>query len=285
MSKIISVSNGLLSLSVDTFGAEIKSLRKGNKEYIWCGDEKVWEGTAPILFPICGALKDDTMLFGGANYSVPKHGFAKTSDFELTEITQNSITLSLKSNSDTIKYYPFDFIFRVKFELINELLKIYYIVENKSKGNMYFSVGAHEGFALCGGVEGTKVVFGQNDTLYSHFVTGPLLNGMSKMVTEDQDTIVLSDRDFEIDAFIFKNIKSKKISLFDSCGEKKITYIYDDFKNLLLWTKPGAEFLCIEPWSGLPDSIDNDGEFTHKADITELAPFETTVFEHTIIPE
>lgn len=285
MSFKIDLSFGDLSIIVDSFGAELKSLKKGDNEYIWCGDENVWESTAPILFPICGALKNDFMQFNGKKYSIQKHGFAKTSDFELTERTQNSITLSLDSDEETIKYYPFNFTFSVKFELLNNQLNVCYIIQNKSKEKMYFSVGAHEGFALCGGVEGAKVVFDQNDTLYSHFVTGPLLNGLSKKVTDNQDTLILSDKDFEIDAFIFKNIKSKRISLFDKSGEKKITYIYDDFKNLLLWTKPGAEFLCVEPWNGMPDSLNSDGDFTKKEDIIELKGESDITFTHTIIVE
>ena len=157
MSDIIKLSFGDLSLTVDTLGAELKSLKKGNNEYIWCGDENVWGSTAPILFPICGALKDDVMHYGGKEYNVPKHGFANHNEFTLSEKTENSITLSFSSNENTLKIYPFDFIFSVKFELNDNKLNVYYIVENTSNKNMYFSLGAHEGFALDGGVEGAKV--------------------------------------------------------------------------------------------------------------------------------
>ena len=285
MSEKITVTNGELYLTVDLFGAEIKSLKKGEKEYIWCGDENVWGSTAPILFPICGALKDDVMHYGGKEYNVPKHGFANHNEFTLSEKTENSITLSFSSNENTLKFYPFDFIFSVKFELNDNKLNVYYIVENTSNKNMYFSLGAHEGFALDGGVEGARVEFDKNDTLYTYFVTGPLLNGLKKKVTDNENSIVLSNKDFEVDAFIFKNIKSKKLSIYDKSGVKKITYIYDNFKNLLLWTKPGAEFLCVEPWNGMPDSIDSDCDFSNKEDIIELKGETSITFTHTIIAE
>lgn len=285
MSKRITVTNGDLSLTVDTFGAEIKSYKKGNTEYIWCGDENVWEGTAPILFPICGALKDNTLLYDGKKYNLSMHGFAKLSNFVIADKGKNYITLFLKSDNDTFKSYPFEFIFKVKFELSDDRLNVYYKVENMSNEKMYFSLGAHEGFALSGGVEGAKVKFDKADTLYTNFVTGPLLNGKGKKVTDNQDTIVLSNSDFEVDAFIFKNISSKKLSLYDKKGNKKITYIYDNFKNLLLWTKPGAEFLCVEPWNGMPDSIDSECDFSQKEDIIELNGNSSITFKHTIIAE
>lgn len=285
MSGIISIDNGLLSLSVDTLGAEIKSLKKRGKEYIWSGDPAVWSGTAPILFPICGALKNDVANYMGKCYSIPKHGFANESEFKLVDKSDNSITLSIESNAETLKFYPFEFVFSVKFVLDNEKLIITYTVDNKTDGNMYFSLGAHEGFALSGGVEGARVEFDKKDTLHTCFVTGPLLNGMSKKVTENENTIILRDEDFKVDAFIFKDIKSKCISLYDKNGVKKITYIYDDFKNLLLWTKPGAEFLCVEPWNGMPDSIDSNCDFSKKEDIIELKAGATASFTHMIIAE
>lgn len=285
MSEKISIRNGNLSLTVDTYGAEIKSLKKGNDEYIWCGDENVWEGTAPILFPICGALKDDVMNYCGKQYYVPKHGFAKSSEFSLLDKTDNSITFFIKSNEKTLDIYPFEFIFSVKFELSNDRLKVDYIVENTSSSTMYFSLGAHEGFALPEGVNGAKVEFNMMDTLYTHFVTGPLLNGDYKKVFENDSKIIFKDEDFAVDAFVFKDIKSKEISLFDKLGKKRITYIYNDFKNLLLWTKPGARFLCIEPWNGMPDSLDSNGDFSNKEDIFELAGNSTVTFSHIIIPE
>lgn len=285
MSERITVTNDDLSLTIDTFGAEIKSLKKGNIEYIWCGDENVWEGTAPILFPICGALKDNTMSYVGKKYNISMHGFAKLTNFEITDKGKNYITLSMESNDDTFKSYPFEFIFNVKFELCDDKLNVYYNVENTSNEKMYFSLGAHEGFALSGGVEGAKVEFDKEESLYTYFVTGPLLNGKSKKVTDNKNTIILSNKDFEVDAFIFKNIRSKKLSLFDKDGNKKITYIYDDFKNLLLWTKPYAEFLCVEPWNGMPDSIDSYCDFSQKEDIIELNGNSSITFKHTIIAE
>ena len=254
-------------------------------EYIWCGDADVWSRTAPILFPICGALKNDVIIFNGNSYSIPKHGFATESEFKLVEKSDNSITLSIESNNETLNIYPFQFVFSAIFTLDNDKLIVKYIVDNKSDTEMYFSLGAHEGFAIAGGVEGARVEFDKNDTLYTHFVTGPLLNGKSKKVIENDNTIIFSDADFAVDAFIFKNIKAKQISLFDNNGVKKITYIYDDFKNLLLWTKPGAEFLCIEPWNGMPDSIDSCNDFSKKEDIIELNGNTSLTFTHTIIPE
>ncbi|GAL77355.1 LacX protein [Algibacter lectus] len=76
------------------------------------GNPDVWSGIAPNLFPIIGALKNNTYTFDNNEYSLPKHGFVRHSnDLEITEQTENSITFKLTYNDELLKIYPFKFEF------------------------------------------------------------------------------------------------------------------------------------------------------------------------------
>jgi galactose mutarotase-like enzyme len=45
-----------------------------------------------------------------------------------------------------------------------------------------------------------------------------------------------------------------------------------------LWTKPGAPFLCLEPWQGFAAPVDFDGEFRDRPGVLTLAPGEMRRF-------
>ena len=77
----ITISNSQLTATINTLGAELISLVKNNKNYIWQVDEKYWNKTSPVLFPIVGRLKNDSYSFNGKTYQLPRHGFARNMEF------------------------------------------------------------------------------------------------------------------------------------------------------------------------------------------------------------
>ncbi len=79
----IFLKNNNLTVKISTLGAEIQSLKKSEKEYIWEGNPDIWEGHSPILFPICGKLADNKFIIDGKEFSLNMHGFAKKSVFEI----------------------------------------------------------------------------------------------------------------------------------------------------------------------------------------------------------
>ena len=89
MSKEITISNESLKVTISTMGAEITSVKKVKKELIWQADPNVWKGHAPLLFPICGGLKEDKFIYGGKSYIMPKHGFARNSEFEIETVSED----------------------------------------------------------------------------------------------------------------------------------------------------------------------------------------------------
>mgnify|MGYP001533999447 CR=1 FL=1 len=56
------LSNDSISIKVSTAGGSFTSIEAGGREYLWQGDPAVWSGQAPICFPICGGLRDNSAM-------------------------------------------------------------------------------------------------------------------------------------------------------------------------------------------------------------------------------
>ncbi|MCQ2387832.1 MAG: hypothetical protein MJ066_05260, partial [Clostridia bacterium] len=83
MNEKIVIKNGDIVATIETLGAQLRSLKKGDKEYIWCGDPAFWKDSCPVLFPVAGGLKEDKYILDGKEYYQRKHGFAKKQEFSV----------------------------------------------------------------------------------------------------------------------------------------------------------------------------------------------------------
>lgn len=275
----VTISNYKLSVEISTLGAEIMRVTGcDGTEYIWDGNPDVWSSRALILFPICGGLKDNKYSLDGRFYSLAKHGFVRNSEFKIEEHSDTSVTFCLSDNEETRKAYPFSFDFRVEFSLEGETLTAVYSVFNKSDNKMYFSVGAHEGYACPEGIEEYKIIFEKSEELRAYILDGSLLSDKYVVVSKGKREFPLLYDYFAVDALIFKDIESKKVTL--AGGGKEITVEFDGFDNLLLWTKPDAGYICIEPWTGVPDVVGSGFELSEKEGITELSSGDTYNITH-----
>jgi len=91
---------------IEEMGAELKSLRdrQSGAEYIWPGDQTWWSGSAPILFPNVGGLKNNKYTHRGAEYSLPQHGFARRSLFTVAAAGTSSASLELTAGEFPQRY-------------------------------------------------------------------------------------------------------------------------------------------------------------------------------------
>jgi len=145
-----SISNDQLSIQVSTKGAELQSIRhkQHGLEYMWDGDPAYWGKHSPVLFPIVGELKNKQYSYGGKEYHLDRHGFAREKEFTVTDKRDTSITFSLLSDADTAQRYPFNFKFSVRYSLEKNSIRISFLVENAGNENMFFSVGGHPAFKI-----------------------------------------------------------------------------------------------------------------------------------------
>lgn len=279
---IHSIENEHLRLSVKSFGCEITSIKSKNTEYefMWQGNPQIWSGQAPILFPIIGRLIDDKYIFDGKEYTMEKHGFARRNEWEFITGDKNSMTFRLTDNENTRTMYPFSFELRVTFTLNENTLKVKHEVENKTDGTMYFSLGAHPAFNC---EIGDKLTFSKNEELKTEkidLVRSLRLPGKFSF-PQDNGTITITKDIFNEDALILSSFESDSLTLHSDNNSRKIKFTFGNAPYLGIWAKPGASYVCIEPWYGVNDSLEKKDDFSKKDAINALGKNETFVFEWT----
>ncbi len=283
MAEQLKISGDKVTAVISTEGAELKSLVKDGVEYLWEGNAAVWKGQAPLLFPICGSLKDNTYVYDGETYTMGSHGFARSQVFDVEKSARDSATFLLRSNAESLRNYPFCYELRVTYTIIGDALEVTYSVKNTGDGQMYFSIGSHEGYACPEGIEAYSLVFEKKEDLICHALQGSLLAYDTYSMGENTEKLPLKYDDFSVDTLAFLQLKSRKVSLVHTTSARKIDVIFNGFDYLFVWTRPDAKYLCIEPWCGMPDFIDSDHDITKKRGIVQLAPGKTDVRVHTIV--
>lgn len=268
--EMITLKNEYLTATFNEVGAELKSLVFEDKEYIWEGRKEVWAGSCPLLFPICGGLKDDKYIFKGKEYTLQKHGYARSATFEIEDKTDTSVVFLHKSNDETKIQFPFDYELRVIYNLKEKTLKVDYSVKNLTDDTMYFSIGSHEAYYTPEGIEDYDVIFPQKETLNAYVLYGNLLSNQELPIIKDSNVLPLYDKYFTVDALVFKDLKSKSATLRNRKTGKAVQIDFPDADYFLLWHKPNSPYMCLEPWSGIQDSVDSNYDITKKEGIIPL---------------
>lgn len=282
--EITVIENGYLKVKIKNFGAEIVSVTdKSGREYMWSGDASVWGHHAPLLFPVCGALKDGRYKLCGKSYAMEKHGFARFLDYEPEKISESRAEFHAKGLDKYRESYPFSYGFSAVYGLSGNTLSVTYKVRNDDGGTMYFSVGSHEAYACPGKTSDYVLEFEKEETLYNYLLSGSLLSGQRELLGENIKTLSLSGEMLEKrDSLIFRNILSESVRLKDKNGEVIASVRFPGQKNLVIWSFPDGGYICIEPWSGLPDSVDSTGKIEEKDEIIALEKGKTKEITHEI---
>ena len=276
------LTNFKLTAQIKHIGAELFSLKNSNsKEFIWEGNPIFWGKHSPILFPIVGTLKNNSYLNNGKQFELNRHGFAREMEFELIKKTEESATFSLVSTKETKEIYPFDFELEICYTLIDNVLNIDYKVINKNDVIMPFSIGAHPAFALSGNFEDYSLEFFQDKSLNYHLLEEGLISNNTNELQLENKQLSLNYQLFEKDALVFKTLKSKSITILKK-SNPILNVNFNDFPNLGIWTVVNAPFLCIEPWFGYSDTLDEYDDFSKKEGIQILEKNETFKSNYSI---
>ena len=296
------IENNELKIDIQPKGAELQSIyrktggkpeakpggkpeaKSGALEYLWGGDPAFWGKHSPLLFPIVGTLKDNTYYYEGKGYSLPRHGFARDMEFAVESQQADRITFLLRSDEQTRVVYPFEFELRVIYRVTPLRLSTTYQVKNPAKAPMYFSIGGHPAFRVPL-VEGTDYTdyyleFDGMETAPCWPITKDGLIGRDPQPLL-QDTAVLPLRKelFAKDALVFKSLVSRGVTLRSGRTQRGLVMDFPGFPYLGIWAAPNADFVCIEPWCGIADSVDTNQQLVEKEGINRLGGGE--VFERT----
>ncbi len=274
-----SIENDLLQITVQETGAELCSIlnKENNREYIWQANPEVWGSHAPNLFPIIGVIRKGAYFYEGKNYSLPKHGFIRHNEkIRLKEKSEHQLVFELLYSEETLKMYPFKFDFRIAFTLQGKSLEVNHHIINLDSKPIYFSVGGHPAFNIQHfqdeKIEDYYLEFDKKMTLDTYLLNQEgLVSSKTVKVLGNDNKLHLSEHIFDNDALIFKDIKSKNIALRSRKNGKILDVAYKDFRNLGIWAKPGAPYVCIEPWLGIADVENTNQNLKNKEGIIKLA--------------
>ncbi|WP_172189724.1 aldose 1-epimerase family protein [Lentilactobacillus kribbianus] len=271
--------NEFLSAKINELGAELVSVTSDDQlEYIWQGNQKFWGRHAPVLFPIVGRLKDDSYQYQNQTYQMSQHGFARDQHFVVESQTDETVTLLLRDNEQTLTMYPFHFELRVSYTLEQHQLMVTFNVINCGSELMYFALGAHPGFNVpldaAGGDFTNYFVKVAPAQKYERVPLEAPLSNPYNLKTIDLTKPLMLDRDlFKADAQVLMlNNRETTVMLASNLDDRGVAMTVFDAPYLGIWSPypKEAPFVCLEPWWGIADTVDASGQLEHKFGINTL---------------
>jgi galactose mutarotase-like enzyme len=271
----VSITSGGLNAQIDPHGAQLSALRAGDgSELLWNGDPTVWAGRAPLLFPIVGVLAGGVYRLGSKTYPLSRHGFARDKIFSLQSSSPSSAAFRLGADESTLAVYPFRFELDVRYEFSGAALTLTTTIRNLGEEDMPASFGYHPGFCW-------PLPFGQpRDAHFIEFETDEpaavrridaagLLTPARHSTPVKNRRLELTDALFQEDVLIFDQVESRSVSYGTALGPR-LRIGFSDASYLGVWTKPGARFICIEPWHGITDPEGFAGDLMQKPGVRVL---------------
>ncbi|OAN65960.1 aldose 1-epimerase family protein [Sphingomonas sp. TDK1] len=279
---MIEIASARLTAAINPHGAELSSLRDpAGRELMTDADPAFWSGRAPLLFPIVGRLVADRYRLDGRDYSLPQHGFARRRDFALAEQGADRVTFRLEDDAETRAVYPFAFTLDATYRLDDATLWIEIAVTNRDTHDMPASFGFHPAFAWplpYGRPRGDhRILFDEPEFSSLRYIGEGGIAPDRRTSPVVGQTLPLSDDLFTADALIWDQLASRGL-LYGAEDGPQLRIRFPDTGLLGIWTKPGARFVCVEPWWGIADPAGFDGEIWDKPGIQRLAPGETRRF-------
>ena len=276
-------------------GAELISYKLDGIEKIHQGQDCIdengrvyWKRHFPVLFPIVGKLKQNKTIINGRTYEMGQHGFARDMEFEPVTKLDNFHSYVLKSNPSTFVKYPFDFSLYVTYRTDENKLTTMYKVVNEGDNNMTFGIGGHPAFKidqrdLYSDEYYLEFEEDENKIHFLYLVDGLIGTEYARNIMQDLRRIPINQDSFKNDAIIMKGLTSHRVSLKKKTGNKTLlTMDFEGFPYLAVWSKPGAPFICLEPWYTTADAIKSTGVFTQKTDMLTSAPRKEFECKYTV---
>lgn len=285
------LKNDVLSVSVDTDGAGLTSIKdEAGLEYLWQGNPEFWSGQAPILFPICGSLRDGKANIGdGKICTMGRHGIARRCEFTLRHLDADNVSLFLRASEETMKAFPYDFELLMTYRIKDCSVIVEHTVTNHGLEVMPYFVGGHPAFncPLIGGeaFEDYMIEFEQPETAgCPALIEDGLINVDSRNALLDHETSFgVKHELFYHDALIFDHLTSRSASLLHKDTRKGIRVDFKDFDYLGIWSSANdGPFVAIEPWSGTSTCSNEDDTFEHKRGVRMLDPGQSETLTYTI---
>ena len=285
------LTNGIIAIEVAEHGAEMRSLTREGRQYLWTGDAQFWGRCAPILFPAVGKPFQDEIRVDGTVYPLKQHGFARDSEFKVLAEGKNSIRLQMVESGRS-QAYPYRLGLEVCYRLEGLTVTAEWTVKNRDDKEAFFQIGAHPGFLLPdfdseSAVNGYVRLYDKNGKLVAPVLYSDLEDG--NRIPKDHKVMLLREtplmgRTFIHDALIIEKGQVTKVELWDRHCDLVLTVDCPQAEAFGIWApyKEGCPFVCLEPWCGLTDPKGFTGDISAREYIHSLAPGGTYTFTYTI---
>ncbi|WP_050635711.1 aldose 1-epimerase family protein [Candidatus Stoquefichus sp. SB1] len=285
------LKNDILEVELNPKGAEIIKIvgLKDGLNYMWRRDPSLWASSAPILFPIVGALQNNECRIDGKTYTMTQHGFSRHNEYLTHQLSDTCVEFELTPNEEILKQYPYLFDLKVIYTLKENQLECRCVVTNTDERVIYFQIGGHPAFA-CPFMENESsndyyIEFEKNESLYQKIIDVEH-RGMSdktELLFDNERRFFVRQALFNNDAIVVKNFHSHYVTLKSLNHDKSIRFYMDNFNHLGIWTsKHVGGLLAIEPWVGHSDYVGFTGEFKEKEGVVALAKQEEFMCQFTI---
>ncbi|MBB6112185.1 aldose 1-epimerase family protein [Mucilaginibacter lappiensis] len=271
------LENEFLKVAIDLKGAQLSSFynKQTGIEHLWQANPDIWPWHSPNLFPIVGGLINNQLLVEGQAYEMARHGFARQSEFILLEADEVSASFSLPYCEKKLLVYPYKFDYQVLYTLIDNSLRITHKVINLDKKTIYFSVGGHPAFNVPffkgENYEDYYLEFETDEHLEANMLSADgFFTGETHPVATPGNKLHLTRHLFDADALVFKQLNSRMVSIKSKKHDQSVSVEFPHYNYLGVWAKPGADFVCIEPWLGCADTQDHHVNINKKEAIQTL---------------
>jgi galactose mutarotase-like enzyme len=179
-----------------------------------------------------------------------------------------------------MKVYPFNFELRILYSLNHNKLKVAYSVTNKGDSKMFFSLGAHPAFKVpisdnCN-YEDYTLSFSENENASVWPIgEGGLILDTPQQFLKQSHQLKLAKSLFYKDALVFKDLKSNHITISSDTDDRKLEFSFENFPFFGIWAAKDANFVCLEPWCGIADSVRHQQQLQEKEGIQILESNQT----------
>jgi galactose mutarotase-like enzyme len=273
---VIRIAAGGTIADIAERGAELTRWCVGGRDLLWSGDGVWWDEQSPLLFPVVGWTRDGQVRVGGRTYPLGLHGFARRETFAVDEVGSDIVRLSLRESEATLALYPFAFKLTLTYRVAAAAgLAMEAVVENTGPAPMPYAFGFHPGFRwpfASVSPAGHAVVFEARERAQVPVIApGGLISAAMRPAPLEGRRLPLSPELFAGDALCFIDAASRGLRFEDARGNA-IAMAVENLPHLALWTRPGAPYLCLEPWSGYSDPEGFSGDLFAKPSMTILGP-------------
>lgn len=244
-----------LQVTITAQGAELQSIRSraDGAEWLWQGDAAWWAGRAPLLFPVVGRSPQDRVTIAGQDYPMGSHGFARHSSFTPLAVSDSEARFELRPDAAIRAVYPFEFRLTMTYRLQGDRLACLAQVANDGELPMPCQFGFHP--ALVWPLPGAQ---GQQHLVVLENGAAPAMlrpdaDGLMGPVRHPSPfrggQLVVDAALFEAGAMVFPQGAGTEVRLTAPAAEVRM--VTGNLPAFALWQKPGAPFLCLEPWHGM----------------------------------